>query len=55
MNESPDESKKEGSTKEGSVFEKFGKEEIQNTQRVVTEDIVRYIRGEGPLRGVDFS
>ncbi len=55
MNESLDKSKQEGSAKEGSVFEKFSPEDIQNIQKVVTEDIIRYIRDEGPLRGVDLS
>ncbi len=50
MNESPDKSKKEG-----SVFERFGQEEIQHAQGVMTEDITRYIRGEGPLRGVELT
>lgn len=48
MNESPDKSKKEG-----SIFERFSQEEIQRVQGVMSEDITRYIRGEGSLRGVE--
>ena len=50
MNESPDKSKKEG-----SVFERFNQDEIQHAQGVMSEDITRYIRGEGSLRGVELT